>query len=394
MADEKETGVAPEQPAPAPEESAATPSDATDAPAAAEGAAAAPDAPAPDAASPEAASPAPDAAAAPAPDAAAPAPDAAAPAPDAAAPAEAAAAGPDAAPAEGEGAPSQMASALESPVASGEFPIGLRALIDAGVHFGHQTKRWNPRMRPYIFGARNGIHIIDLDRTAELFKRAYNFVVDAVARGGHVLFIGTKRQAVDVIREEAARAEQFHVTGRWLGGTLTNFRTIKGSIDRLRDLERQEEDGSFDLLLKKEVVVLKRDMEKLEKYLGGIKMMNGLPSVLFVIDPHHEHIAVREGRRLRIPIVALTDTNCDPEMVDYIIPGNDDAIRSIRLITSRVADACLEGLERRKAMMAQGGQAFGAAVPAGSADGVQVEFTRGRRGGRGGRGAPGPRPGQ
>jgi small subunit ribosomal protein S2 len=292
---------------------------------------------------------------------------------------------------DGDGA---MATAMESPVASGEYPIGLRALIDAGVHFGHQTKRWNPRMRPYIFGARNGIHIIDLDRTAELFKSAYRFIVDQVARGGHVLFIGTKRQAVDVIREEATRSEQFHVTGRWLGGTLTNFRTIKGSIDRLRDLERQEEDGSFDLLLKKEVVRLKREMDKLEKYLGGIKLMNGLPSVLFVIDPNHEHIAVREGRRLRIPIVALTDTNCDPELVDYVIPGNDDAIRSIRLVTSRVADAALEGLERRKAMMSQNPQAFGAAVPAGTNDGVPVEI-RGRRGGRGpGRGAPGARPGQ
>ena len=213
-----------------------------------------------------------------------------------------------------------MAALEGQSVASGELPIGLRALIDAGVHFGHQTKRWNPKMRPYIYGARNGIHIVDLDQTAQLFKRAYHFVADTVARGGHVLFVGTKRQAAEVIYEEATRAGQFHVTGRWLGGTLTNFRTMKINIERLRDLERRQEDGTFEMLTKKEALSLTREMEKLEKYLGGIKMMNAIPSALFVIDPNHEHIALREARRLHIPIIALTDTNCDPDLVDFHHP--------------------------------------------------------------------------
>ena len=266
-------------------------------------------------------------------------------------------------------------AALGSPeVASGDLPIGLRALIDAGVHFGHQTKRWNPRMRPYIYGARNGIHIIDLDQTAELFKRAYNFVADAVGRGGHVLFVGTKRQAAEVVREEAERAGQFFVTGRWLGGTLTNFRTMKGGIDRLRNIEAQVEDGTIDTLRKKEALAIRREGEKLEKYLGGIKKMDGLPSVLFVIDPHNEHIAVSEARKLHIPIVALTDTNCDPELIDFVVPGNDDAIRSIKLITSRVADACLEGGRRHRDVL----QHEGASAPEVSAEGLQVEFARKR----------------
>jgi small subunit ribosomal protein S2 len=263
-------------------------------------------------------------------------------------------------------------AALGSPdVASGDLPIGLRALIDAGVHFGHQTKRWNPKMRPFIYGARNGIHIIDLDQTAELFKRAYRFAVEAVGRGGHVLFVGTKRQAAEIIEEEAARANQFFVTGRWLGGTLTNFRTVKGGIERLRDLERMEEDGSLDQLTKKEALGLRREREKLNKYLGGIKLMTSVPAVIFVIDPHHEHIAVSEGRKLRIPIIALTDTNCDPDLVDFIIPGNDDAIRSIKLITSRMADACLEGAQRRRE--------YGQQPASQPAEGVQVEFSRARR---------------
>ena len=266
-------------------------------------------------------------------------------------------------------------AALGSPhVASGDLPIGLRALIDAGVHFGHQTKRWNPRMRPYIYGARNGIHIIDLDQTAELFKRAYNFVADAVGRGGHVLFVGTKRQAAEVVREEAERSGQFFVTGRWLGGTLTNFRTMKGGIDRLRDIEAQIEDGTIDSLRKKEALSIRREGEKLEKYLGGIKKMDSLPSVLFVIDPHNEHIAVNEARKLHIPIVALTDTNCDPDLIDFVIPGNDDAIRSIKLITSRIADACLEGSQQHRDFL----QHEGAAAPDVSAEGVQVEFARKR----------------
>jgi len=266
-------------------------------------------------------------------------------------------------------------AALGSPdVASGDLPIGLRALIDAGVHFGHQTKRWNPRMRPYIYGARNGIHIIDLDQTAELFKRAYNFVADAVGRGGHILFVGTKRQAAEVVREEAERSGQFFVTGRWLGGTLTNFRTMKGGIDRLRDIEAQAEDGTLAALRKKDALSIRREGEKLEKYLGGIKKMDSLPSVLFVVDPHNEHIAVNEARKLHIPIVALTDTNCDPDLIDFVIPGNDDAIRSIKLITSRIADACLEGSQQHRDFL----QHEGAAAPGTPAEGVQVEFARKR----------------
>jgi small subunit ribosomal protein S2 len=276
-------------------------------------------------------------------------------------------------------------AALGSPdVASGDLPIGLRALIDAGVHFGHQTKRWNPKMRQYIYGARNGIHIIDLDQTAQLFKRAYQFAAEAVARGGHVLFVGTKRQAAEIVEEEAARAAQFYVTGRWLGGTLTNFRTVKGRIERLRDLERMEEDGSLAQLPKKEALGLRRERDKLHKYLGGIKLMNSVPAAIFIIDPHHEHIAVREGRKLRIPIIALTDTNCDPEKVDFAIPGNDDAIRSIKLITSRIADACIEGSQRRRAYAQQEHGGGGA-----GAEGVQVEFSRSRRGRRGRAGGAG-----
>lgn len=265
-------------------------------------------------------------------------------------------------------------AALGSPdVASGDLPIGLRAMIDAGVHFGHQTKRWNPKMRQYIYGARNGIHIINLDQTVELFKRAFAFVSEAVARGGHVLFVGTKRQAAEVIQEESARAGQFFVNGRWLGGTLTNFRTIKRGIDRLREIEGQVEDGSIDLLRKKEALSIYREREKLEKYLGGIKLMNSLPSVIFVIDPSNEHIAVREGRKLNIPIVALTDTNCDPDLIDFIIPGNDDAIRAIKLITSRIADACVEGqAQRREFLQGDGAQATT------SSEGVPVEFSRKR----------------
>lgn len=276
-----------------------------------------------------------------------------------------------------------METAEAHPVASGDLPIGLRALIDAGVHFGHQTRRWNPKMRPYIFGARNGIHIIDLDQTAELFRRAYNFVVDQVSRGGHLLFVGTKRQAVDVVREEAQRAGQFYVTGRWLGGTLTNFRTVKGAIERLRELERMFEDGTAESLLKKEQMRLRREQERLEKFIGGIKMMNALPSALFVIDPHHEHIAVSEARKLHIPIIAITDTNCDPDKIDYVIPGNDDAIRSIKLFTSRIADACIEGQQKRREI---GHTAYTAQSASGES--VQVDFQRARRRG----GSPGGRP--
>jgi small subunit ribosomal protein S2 len=230
----------------------------------------------------------------------------------------------------------------------GEFPLPLRSLLDAGVHFGHQTKRWNPKMRPFIYGARNGIHIIDLDQTTRLFKRAYDFIVDAVGRGGHVLFVGTKRQAQDIVIEEARRSGMYFVTNRWLGGTLTNFRTIKQGLDRLRTLERMKEDGTYEQLLKKEVSKLEKERERLEKYLGGLKGMGAVPHAVFVIDPHQESIAISEARKLNVPVVAITDTNCDPDLVDFVIPGNDDAIRSIKLITSRVADACIEGSQRRK----------------------------------------------
>ncbi len=274
------------------------------------------------------------------------------------------------------------------------LPISLRTLIDAGVHFGHQTRRWNPKMRPFIFGARNGIHIIDLDQTAVLFKRAYDFVVEAVARGGHVLFVGTKRQAVETVQEEAARAGQFYVTGRWLGGTLTNFRTVKGAIERLRELDRMFEDGTAENFVKKEQTQLKREQERLEKFIGGIKMMNSHPAIVFVIDPHHEHIAISEARKLHIPIVAITDTNCDPDIIDFVVPGNDDAIRSIKLFTSRIADACIEGQQRRREFRSHDG---GGHERAGGGEGskVEVEFQRGRRGGGGGGGrGRGPRGGE
>jgi len=265
-----------------------------------------------------------------------------------------------------------------------EFPLSLPSLIESGVHFGHQTKRWNPKMRPYIYGARNGIHIIDLDQTARLFRKAYHFVANAVSRGGHVLFVGTKRQAAEIIAEEATRADQFFVTGRWLGGTLTNFRTMKGSIDRLRELERMAEDGTFNTLLKKEALQLEREREKLEVYLGGIKMMDAVPAALFIVDPQNEHIAVREGRKLGIPIVAITDTNCDPDLVDFLIPGNDDAIRSIKLVTSKIADGCIEGKRQYRNYLQHGGNK---AAAAGSSDWVPVEFARGRRSGAAGQDA-------
>ncbi len=286
-----------------------------------------------------------------------------------------------------------MTEAQTSDYAS-DLPLSLRSLIDAGVHFGHQTRRWNPKMRPFIFGARNGIHIIDLDQTALLFKRAYDFLVEAVGRGGHVLFVGTKRQAVDTIREEATRCGQFFVTGRWLGGTLTNFRTVKGAIDRLRELDRMFEDGSAGNLLKKEQMKLLREQERLEKFIGGIKMMNALPSAVFIIDPHHEHIAVSEAQKLNIPIVAITDTNCDPDVINYVIPGNDDAIRSIKLFASKIADACIEGQQRRREFQQGGGQrssAQGDAAGGGGGAKVEVEFQRARRGGGGGGGRGGPR---
>jgi small subunit ribosomal protein S2 len=222
----------------------------------------------------------------------------------------------------------------------------MKELLEAGVHFGHQTRRWNPKMKPYIFGARNGIYIIDLQKTVQMFKTAYNFVADTVADGKPVLFVGTKKQARESIYEEANRCEMFYVHNRWLGGMLTNYQTIKKSIDRLNHLNRIENDGSISLYPKKERLKLAKERTKLDNVLGGIQQMGGLPGAMFVVDPKNEAIAVREGRRLGIPIVAIVDTNCDPDEIDYLIPGNDDAIRAIRLITSRVADACVLGSQR------------------------------------------------
>jgi small subunit ribosomal protein S2 len=228
------------------------------------------------------------------------------------------------------------------------LPLSVRELFEAGVHFGHQTKRWNPKMRPFIYGARSGIHIIDLDQTQSLFKRTFDFIADTVARGGSILFVGTKRQAQEIVQEEARRAGMYFVTNRWLGGTLTNFRTIKGGLERLRSLERMREDGTYEQLPKKETVQLEKERARLEKYIGGLKGMGQLPQAVFIIDPVQETISVSEARKLGIPIIAITDTNCDPDKVDYIIPGNDDAIRSVRLITSAVADACIYGAARRR----------------------------------------------
>jgi small subunit ribosomal protein S2 len=224
--------------------------------------------------------------------------------------------------------------------------VTMKELLEAGVHFGHQTKRWNPKMKPYIFGARNGIYIIDLQKTVRMFKNVYDFVVDTVAGGKPVLFVGTKKQARESIYEEANRCEMFYVHNRWLGGMLTNYQTIKQSIDRLNYLNNIINDDSINLFPKKERLKLEKERVKLDNNLGGIRTMAGLPGAIFVVDPRKEAIAVREGKRLNIPIIAIVDTNCDPDEIDYIIPGNDDAIRAIRLISSRIADACIEGTER------------------------------------------------
>ena len=224
--------------------------------------------------------------------------------------------------------------------------VTMKELLEAGVHFGHQTKRWNPKMKPYIFGARNGIYIIDLQKTVRMFKTAYDFIADTTAAGKSVLFVGTKKQAREAIYEEANRCEMFYVHNRWLGGMLTNFQTIKKSIDRLNYLNTIENDGSVNLFPKKERQKLNKERMKLDDTLGGIRNMGKLPGAIFVIDPRNEAIAVREGRRLNIPIVAIVDTNCDPDEVDYAIPGNDDAIRSIRLVASRMAEACIDGQKR------------------------------------------------
>ena len=221
--------------------------------------------------------------------------------------------------------------------------ISMKQLLEAGVHFGHQTRRWNPKMKEYIFTERNGIYIIDLQKTVKKIDEAYYFIRDLAMEGGTVLFVGTKKQAQDSIRDEATRAGAHFVNARWLGGMLTNFRTIRGRIARLKQLKAMEEDGTFELLPKKEVIKLNHEIEKLEKFLGGIKGMEKLPGALFIVDPRKEKIAVSEARKLGIPIVAIVDTNCDPDDVDYVIPGNDDAIRAVKLIASTMANAIIEG---------------------------------------------------
>lgn len=226
--------------------------------------------------------------------------------------------------------------------------VSVKELLEAGVHFGHQTTRWNPKMNPFIFGSRNGIHIIDLQQTAQYMNEISKYVTGRVALGAKVLFVGTKKQAQDVIKEQADRAGMFYVNHRWLGGMLTNFKTIKQSIDRLNDFYRKKEGGLLDGLTKKEILMMERKAEKLEYSLGGIKTMTKAPDLVFIVDPHKEHIAKSEANRLGISVVALTDTNCDPDGIDFIVPGNDDAIRSITKIVSLVADACVEGLERRE----------------------------------------------
>ena len=221
--------------------------------------------------------------------------------------------------------------------------VSMKQLLEAGVHFGHQTRRWNPKMKPYIFTERNGIYIIDLQKTVRKIDDAYNFVRDVAADGKSILFVGTKKQAQESIAVEAQRCNMFFVNQRWLGGTMTNFKTIRQRIARLNEIDAMEENGDFDVLPKKEVIKLMAEREKLEKNLGGIRQMKSLPGALFVVDPRKEHIAVQEARRLGIPIVAIVDTNCDPDEIDYVIPGNDDAIRAVKLIAGKMADAVLEG---------------------------------------------------
>lgn len=221
--------------------------------------------------------------------------------------------------------------------------INMKQLLEAGVHFGHQTRRWNPKMKPYIFGARNGIHIIDLQKTVRLFKASYEFITRIVSEGYSVLFVGTKKQAHDAIVEESERCGMFYMVNRWLGGTLTNFQTIQKSVARLKELETMKNDGTINRYTKKEALKMEKELVKLEKHLGGIKNMDELPGAIFVVDPKRERIAVNEARKLGIPVVAIADSNCDPDEIDFIIPGNDDAIRAVRLICSKIADACIEG---------------------------------------------------
>ena len=221
--------------------------------------------------------------------------------------------------------------------------VSMKQLLEAGVHFGHQTRRWNPKMAPYIYTERNGIYIIDLQKTVKKLEEAYSFVRETSANGGNILFVGTKKQAQDAIKEEAARCGGYYVNARWLGGMLTNFRTMRTRIDRLAQLRKMEEDGTFAMLPKKEVIKHQGEIAKLEKYLGGVKEMKKLPAALFIVDPRKERNAIAEATKLNIPIVAIVDTNCDPDEIDYVIPGNDDAIRAIRLIAATMANAAIEG---------------------------------------------------
>ncbi len=232
----------------------------------------------------------------------------------------------------------------------------MQDLLEAGMHFGHLTRRWNPKMKPYIYGVRNGIHIIDLSKTVKLFDAALDFIKEAVGSGKEILFVGTKKQAQDIIGEEAVRCKMFYVNNRWLGGTLTNWRTIKTSIDRLKGLQKQKEDGTFDVLSKKEKLLIDRAIEKLLRSLGGIKDMNGLPGVVVIVDPHMEHIALHESNVLGIPVVALADTNCDPDPIDFLVPGNDDALRSIKIFISTVAEQIQDGLQLREVRARRAGE--------------------------------------
>lgn len=242
--------------------------------------------------------------------------------------------------------------------------VTMKQLLESGVHFGHQTRRWNPKMARFIFTERNGIHIIDLQKSVPLFEEAYRFVRETVAEGGLVLFVGTKKQAQDAIREEAQRAGMPYVNQRWLGGMLTNFHTIRKRVDRLSEIEQLRDAGQLDMLPKKEQAKILDELARLEKYLGGIKTMNRLPGAVYVVDTRKECNAVLEARKLRIPLVAIVDTNCDPDEIDYPIPGNDDAIRAVRLITNRIAEACLEGLEERRKRVGELPEELPAPTPA------------------------------
>jgi len=249
----------------------------------------------------------------------------------------------------------------------------MKQLLEAGVHFGHQTRRWNPKMAPYIFGQRNGIHIVDLQKTLRLANDAYSFMRELAAAGGRVLFVGTKRQARDAIKEEALRSGQYFINHRWLGGTLTNFTTVQQSVRKMKDLQRQKDEGVFDLITKKEALQKQRELDKLERSLGGIKEMLHLPDCLFVIDVRKEDLAIKEAQKLGIPVVAVVDTNCDPSGVDYVIPGNDDAIRAVRLFCSKIADAIIEGGESWQLEQSEDGDIEQAMIAGGEEAAAEAE---------------------